>query len=335
MRRGWGGSAGDDQTTKVGLLVARLCPACGVLLEEAPGTCPDCGRPLHGEIRRLPREVVVEFVDHAEEYLRASAGRQLALAFMAGSFIAFGAMLSIAITVGIRQEGLFKLLLGLGFTAGFSMVILSGAALFTEVNVLLPELFLSRLRAPVRLWRFWLIVYLGNVAGALLVGAMLNASKVIGPEQAAQLTHVIALKMRFAHTGAQGWFEAVASGILANWLVGMAAFLATAARTVSGKLLGILFPIVAFVALGVQHAPANMGYFAAGLIHGDVGTNWGTALAWNIAPATIGNLIGGAVFVALLFWYTFGGSPERLEVARSAEGLEPRGRLRPPRSRRR
>lgn len=97
----------------------------------------------------------------------------------------------------------------------------------------------------------------------------------------------------------------------------MATFLATAARTVSGKLIGILFPIVAFVALGVQHAPANMGYFAAGLIHGDVGTNWGTAFAWNIAPATLGNLIGGAVCVALLFWYTFGGSPERLEAARS------------------
>lgn len=266
------------------------------------------------DVRRLPREVVLAFVDHAQEYLAAGPTRQFALAFMAGSFIAFGAMVSIVITVGVQPEGIFKLLLGLGFTAGFSLVILSGAALFTEVNVLLPELFLTRRRAPARLWRFWVIVYVGNLAGALFVGAMLKVAQVIGPAQAAQLAHVISLKMRFANTGAVGWFEVVVSGMLANWLVGMAAFLATAARTVSGKILGITFPIVAFVALGVQHAPANMGYLAAGLIHGNIGTDWGTAFAWNLAPATLGNLIGGGIFVSLLFWYTFG-SRQRLEEA--------------------
>jgi len=272
------------------------------------------------DIRRLPREVVLAFVDHAQEYLAAGPGKQLALAFMAGSFIGFGAMLSIEITVGVTPDGLSKLLLGLGFTAGFSLVILSGAALFTEVNVLLPQLFLSRLRAPGRLWRFWLIVYVGNAAGAVFVGAMLNASEVVGSEQADRLTEIIALKMRFEDTGIDGWFQAVASGILANWLVGMAAFLATAARTVSGKIIGITFPIVAFVALGVQHAPANMGYFAAGLVHGDVGTDLWSALAWNIAPATVGNLIGGAIFVALLFWYTFGADAEgRDELGRAEE----------------
>jgi formate transporter len=127
--------------------------------------------------------------------------------------------------------------------------------------------------------------------------------------------------MRFAHTGVDGWFEAVASGILANWLVGMAAFLATAARTVSSKIIGITFPIVAFVALGVQHAPANMGYFAAGLIHGHVGTDLGTALAWNIAPATLGNLIGGAVFVALVFWYAIGTRPDDVDGLRRVDDL--------------
>jgi formate/nitrite transporter FocA (FNT family) len=63
-----------------------------------------------------------------------------------------------------------------------------------------------------------------------------------------------------------------------------------------------------------------MGYFAAGLIHGHVGTDAGTALAWNIAPATLGNLIGGSIFVALLFWYTFGADPKgREELGRADE----------------
>ena len=69
--------------------------------------------------------------------------------------------------------------------------------------------------------------------------------------------------MEFQHLGMEGWFAVLLSGILGNWLVGMAAFLATAARTVSGMILGVLFPIIAFVAIGAQHSPANMGYFSS------------------------------------------------------------------------
>ncbi len=190
---------------------------------------------------------------------------------------------------------------------GFVLVILSGSALFTEVNVLLPEVFLSRPRNFCRrCWRFWLIAYAGNAVGALFVGSMVNAAHVFGRLQEATLFEIMAEKMRFQDLGVEGWFVVVVSGILGNWLVGMAAFLATAARTVSGKILGVVLPVVAFVAIGVQHAPANMGYFATGLIAGGSGVGWGEAIWWNIVPASLGNMIGGAIFVALLFWYTYG-----------------------------
>ncbi|MDH3226669.1 MAG: formate/nitrite transporter family protein, partial [Thermoleophilia bacterium] len=258
---------------------------------------------MRGDIRRLPREVVLGFSAHAEEYLTAGARKQMALAFAAGAFIAFGAALSVFLTVGVAPEGVSRLLLGLGFSAGFVLVILSGAALFTEVNVLLPELFLSkRGRVSARLWRFWILVYLGNAAGALMVGALMAAGDVLGPEEVERLREIIGEKMRFQDMGVEGWFRVVASGVIGNWLVGMAAFNATAARTVSGKILGIVFPIVTFVALGAQHSPANMGYFAIGLIEGDVGTDWWDAFVWSIVPASIGNIIGAAVFVSLLFW---------------------------------
>jgi formate transporter len=162
---------------------------------------------------------------------------------------------------------------------------------------------------------------LGNLAGAIFVGFMLNAADVIGPAQGQRLTDLVAEKMRFEPMGAEGWVRVVASGVLANWLVGMAAFLATAARTVSGKILGILLPILAFVALGVQHVPANMGYFAAALIHGGVDTTVADAFVWNLLPATIGNLIGGAVLVALLFWYTYGGNAAGRGVLERASRL--------------
>ncbi len=301
-------------------MTLQICDDCHEPILGAPAACPYCGKPVRerGDVRRLPREVVLSFVEHAEGFLAAGPRRQAVLAFAAGSFIGFGAMLSIVLTVGVEPPGIARLLLGLGFAAGFTLVILSGSALFTEVNVLLPELFLSGRGMHSRLFRFWIIVYLGNAAGALFVGAMLNAADVIGPLQAARLDEVVAEKMRFESMGVAGWFGVIASGVLANWLVGMAAFLATAARTVSGKILGILLPILAFVALGVQHVPANMGYFAIGLIHGGVGTTWWETFAWNLVPATIGNLIGGGVLVGLLFWYTFGGRPTgRAELDRA------------------
>ena len=307
----------------------RLCPGCGTLVLDAGEECPECGASLErrGDIRRLPREVVLAFVAHAEEYLEAGPRKQAVLAFAAGSFIAFGAMLSVVLTIGVTTPGIARLLLGLGFSAGFTLVILSGSALFTEINVLLPEAFLSARRTShTRLLRFWVIVYLGNLVGALFVGAMLNAADVVGPVQATRLAEIIDEKMRFRDMGVGGWFRVVASGVLASWLVGMAAFLATAARTVSGKILGIFLPILAFVAIGVQHVPANMGYFAIGLIHGDVGTSWGAAFAWNLLPATIGNLIGGGVLVAMLFWYTFGSDPAQRGLLEHADEQIRRGR---------
>jgi formate transporter len=305
-------------------MAINICETCGGAFRGHGETCPDCGGtlPERGEIRRLPQEVVLQFLDHAEEFLVAGPLRQLALAFAAGSFITFGAVLSVALTVDVDSVGFSRLLLGLGFSAGFILVILSGSALFTEINVLLPEMFLSRPRDLCRrCWRFWAIAYAGNVLGALFVGSMVNGAHIFGPLQEERLFELMAEKMQFQDLGTEGWFIVVVSGIMGNWLVGMAAFLATAARTVTGKILGVLFPIVAFVAIGVQHAPANLGYFATGLIGGGSGVGWGEAIWWNILPASLGNMIGGAVLVALLFWFTFGRDARKRQALLRAQEL--------------
>ena len=301
-----------------------ICQACGTAFRGEGGTCVGCGEPIpsSGEIRRLPHEVVLSFLEHAEEFLVSSPPRQLVLALAAGSFITFGAVLSVALTTGVEPTGLSRLLLGLGFSAGFVMVILSGSALFTEINVLLPEMFLSRPRDLCRrCWRFWLIVYVGNAGGALIVGLMIASAELLGEPQHERLFELLEEKMALRELGTRGWFAVLLSGILGSWLVGMAAFLATAARTVSGKIIGILFPIVTFVAIGVQHSPANMGYFSVGLIEGGSGIGWGEAIWWNIVPASIGNIIGGSVLVALLFWYTYGKHPQGRQSLRSAGEL--------------
>lgn len=301
-----------------------ICETCGSAFREHGETCPDCGAtlPERSEIHRLPHDVVLRFLDHAEEFFAAGPLRQLALAFAAGSFITFGAVLSVALTVDVDSVGISRLLLGLGFSAGFILVILSGSALFTEINVLLPEMFLSRPRDLCRrCWPFWLITIAGNVLGALFVGSMINGAHVLGPLQEERLFELMEEKMQFQELGTEGWFVVLVSGILGNWLVGMAAFLATAARTVTGKILGLIFPIVTFVAIGLQHAPANMGYFATGLIGGGSGVGWGEAIWWNLVPASLGNIIGGALFVALLFWYTYGRDAEQRQALRRAGEL--------------
>ena len=307
-----------------------ICESCGSAFRESGERCPDCGAPLptRGDIRRLPHEVVHEFLEHAEEFFAAGPLRQLALAFAAGSFITFGAVLSVALTVDVEPVGLSRLLLGIGFAAGFIIVILSGSALFTEINVLLPEMFLSRPRDLCRrCWPFWLIAIAGNLLGALFVGSMVNGAHVLGPLQEERLFELIEEKMQFRDMGTEGWFIVLVSGIMGNWLVGMAAFLATASRTVSGKILGVFFPIVTFVAIGVQHAPANMGYFATGLIGGGSGVGWGEAIWWSLIPASLGNIIGGAVLVALLFWYTYGkDAKSRQALIRAGELARSRGR---------
>ena len=126
-------------------------------------------------------------------------------------------MVSVVVTVGVEPEGLSRLVLGLGFSIGFVLVVLSGAALVTEVNVLLPELILSGRRGfGRRYWRFWIIVLLGNAVGALFVGGLVNAADVIGDANAERLEELVEEKLRFEDMGAEGWFRAVASGVLGN-----------------------------------------------------------------------------------------------------------------------
>ena len=110
-------------------------------------------------------------------------------------------------------------------------------------------------------------------------------------------------KLRYQEVGGfEGFFQAIVSGMLGNWLVGMAAFLAIMGRTVIGKFLPVFVMVTAFVSFGFLHSPANMAYFS---IHGLTGeaAPWGDAFLWSILPAAIGNVFGAFFLVALPFWY--------------------------------
>ena len=226
------------------------------------------------------------------------------LSIMAGAFIAVGAMFSTLIASGVETIGVQRLLEGFGFSVGFFLVILTGALLFTEVNVEMPATLLrcdARTLAT-RVAKLWILAAVGNLIGAWLVGIAVNATSEFGPDYDALLREIVDSKMRFRDIGgAEGWSRAALSGMLGNWLVGMAAFLAVMGRTIIGKYIPIFLVVTAFVASGFMHSPANMGYFSLIQPTGD-GPGWGPAMTWSVLPAALGNVFGAIFLVALPLW---------------------------------
>jgi formate transporter len=253
----------------------------------------------------LGAEFVIETMGEqgAERVTRFSVPQIFLLAVLGGAFITAGAIFSLLLGASVGSPGPQRLLEGLGFSTGFFFVILASAVLFTEANVTMPSVFLA-CRSPVaRIARFWALAWLGNLVGALLIGGLITLAQDYPADVTGLLDKVIAAKLSWRDQGGVGaWFEIVVSGMLANWLVGMAAFFATMGRTIFGKYIPVFLAVTLFVAANFQHSPANMAYFSLAQWMGH-GPGWGVALWWNIIPAGIGNLIGGTFFVALPLWY--------------------------------
>ena len=152
--------------------------------------------------------------------------------------------------------------------------------------------------------RFWALAWLGNIVGALLIGWHMSIAIDLTPTVEQLLRHVVDTKSAAMHHGAGAWWSVVASGVLANWLVGMAACFATMGRTIIGKYVPVMLAVTAFVSAGFQHSPANMGFFT--LYSAFVGElDWGAALVWNLAPASLGTIIGRGIAVAVLLGWAY------------------------------
>lgn len=258
-----------------------------------------------------PDAVLMEMAeDGAKRAWSLETKQVLVLSVLAGGFITIGALFSTLIATGTENEGVQRLLEGFGFSVGFFIVVLSGALLFTEVNVELPAALLghrrgrqalSQLRTAVA--KLWLLAAIGNMVGAFALGQVVVYVSDYGPGFEELLGEVMSSKMRFRDIGgAEGFFKAMLSGVVANWLVGMAAFLATMGRTIIGKYIPVLITVMAFVAGGFLHSPANMAFLSLIQPLGN-GPGWGDGLLWSVLPAAIGNIIGAFFLVALPFHF--------------------------------
>ena len=231
------------------------------------------------------------------------------LGILAGAFIAFGAMFyTVTITGSGAGFGPARVLGGLTFSLGLILVLVGGGELFTGNN-LIAMAWADRKVATRALLRNWLWVYAGNLVGALgTVGLFFYTGCLALGDNAVAET---AVKIAAAKTSLP-FSEALARGILCNALVCLAVWLCMAARSVTDKVLAIVFPITAFVALGFEHSVANMYLIPIGLLAAEsipeIGTiatlNLGGFLR-NLLAVTLGNIFGGSVLVALVYYFVY------------------------------
>ncbi len=253
-----------------------------------------------------------------------------ALAILAGAFIALGGMFStIAISgsMGVKTAqtgelaftaslpfGIIRLIAGLVFCLGLILVVVSGAELFTGNN-LIAMAWASRKVSTLALLRNWTIVYFGNFVGSIATALLIFWGKQYtfgGGAVGVTALNIANTKVNY------DFFQAVALGIMCNALVCLAVWMCFSARSVTDKIAAILFPITAFVAAGFEHSVANMYFIPLGLIIKQFDptftANSGLDLAnltWkaffidNLVPVTIGNIIGGVLLVAIVYWIIF------------------------------
>lgn len=217
-------------------------------------------------------------------------------AIMAGAFIALGGLLSVVASAGFTDNAsLQKIASGLTFPIGLLLTVVFGAELFTgNCAVLVPGVASRKINYRDLLTN-WLLVWLGNFIGALIiVGIMVVGSGTLDNDPFASLIEKIASTKSSLDASPAFW-----RAIGCNWLVCLGVWLAMCSDTLSGKAVGCWIPVGAFVILGFEHCIANMFFIPAGMILSEGGINLG-ALMHNLLPVTAGNIVGGTLFVGML-----------------------------------
>lgn len=221
------------------------------------------------------------------------------LGVLAGAFIAFGAMtFTLAVTGSGLGFGPTRLLGGLAFSLGLILVVLGGAELFTGNNLIVMA-WAQKEVSTRALLRNWSLVYAGNLVGSLATAAMVHASGILASgDMTATAIAIAEAKVALPP------FEAFVRGILCNTLVCLAVWLCHGARGAGAKIAAIVFPITAFVALGFEHSIANMYLIPIGWLAGAASVTLANFAA-NLIVVTLGNIVGGSVLVAFVYWIVY------------------------------
>ena len=290
--------------------------ASGVLDKIAQEIRQSAARPEYYE-HRSPR-AIAEIVTEAVGVKKATASilNILILGILAGVYIGFGAAL--ATLVGIDAASMFgigvaRILIGAVFSVGLILVVIAGAELFTGNNLMIISV-LNKEYGYLHMLGRWGVVYMANFIGAVLLAMIMYQSGLWKMGSNALGEKAIAIANAKVNLS---FGEAFFRGVGCNWLVCLAVWMAFSAKDIAGKVLVIFFPIMAFVALGYEHCVANMyfiplGLFLKGTIASDISAGaamesltWGRFMTANLIPVTLGNIVGGAIFVGATYWLVY------------------------------
>lgn len=248
-----------------------------------------------------PAEIAEVWVGNGVKKASLPIAKMLLLGIFAGMFIGFGAhgfIIANAIGEGSGFEVMFAKFIGASiFPAGLMMVIMCGAELFTGNNLLTLAVMDKKITVKAMLVN-WIVVYIGNLIGSLLLAFLLAKSGLYTDTVLAKAVGIAETKVAMPFLGA------LIKGIFCNILVVLACWFQAGSKDMVGKIFAIWFPIMLFVFAGFEHSIANMTYIPLGMFLG-ADVSIGQFLLNNLLPVTIGNIIGGALIVPCVYYYAY------------------------------
>jgi formate/nitrite transporter len=257
-----------------------------------------------------PPEIYAEIAHLGYEKAQYPWYKVFALSIVAGGYVGLGAATCYLIGGLMNQApsfpdhsqhnyGLFKLVFGaVGYPFAFMTIVVCGSELFTSQCAYTTAAWLERQIPLTKVVKMLFITWCGNFVGCVAIAYLFHAGEVFDHKDA-HLKQVFHEKIKLS------WQVIIVRGIFANWLVGIATWMANAALDMSGKAIAVWLPISSFAAIGFEHCIANMFVFAMAVAQGEPATP--KQILWdNLVPATIGNYIGGAFFIAALYSFVYG-----------------------------
>lgn len=278
-----------------------------------------------------PSEITEVTIQNGIKKTKAPIVNLFILGILAGVFIAFAAegsnMAAFNLFAKPETYGLGKVLAGSIFGTGLMLVLIAGGELFTGNTMMIAGVLDKKVSIKGML-KNWVVVYLGNFLGSLFIAYMMNQSGLFS--SGADMLGAVTIKTavyKINLTFVQAFFL----GVMCNWLVCLSVWMSYGAKDITGKIFAVFFPIWLFITSGFEHSIANMYYIPAGIMAKgnealvkaavELGIspeklnhlNWQTLFTKNLIPVTLGNIVGGGVFVAAIYWYVYIRSEKKLK----------------------